>query len=203
MHNIEYNAFQVYKDYIFLKRHFQEYDFIWNENAQYKGSIQKLNNRKDLYFFKKAYKEFATRNECIQYFISAFLYDNNIWIGDIFNESVEQYHQNRMKVFSRLEYVFETDCEKVQEFLEKYHISLETAFLTKGIKDCIILTIPEISLESLCLFHHFNQWANLWFPIHPIKKQRRFYIYKYLYQLRLNERNFDKMKSCYHQLVQS
>lgn len=200
---LDYNPYQIFKDYIFLKQHFKQWDFFWGENSSYKVSVESFKNRKDLHFFKKLYKEYNTRNDCIQHLISGLLFNKDIWIGGLFDEDVVSYHYSRMKTFNQIDLVFVQDCEKIEDFLKKQDVNSENAFLTKGTKDCIVLEVKNISLETLTLFHHFNQWALYWFPLHPLKKERRFQIYKYQSQLQINSRSYDNIKDCYTKLMQS
>lgn len=199
---MEYNPYQIYKDYIFLKQHFKEWDFFWNENSSYKVSVETFKNRKDLFFFKKLYKEYYNRNDCVQHIISGFLHNKDNWIGDLFNEDITEYHYSRMKIFNHLELIFEQDCEKISDYLEDRRIAPETAFLTKGTGDCMILNIKNIHLETLTILQHFNPWVQYWFPLHPSKKERRFQIYKYHCHLSILTR-YDKLKQSYNQLMQT
>lgn len=195
---LDYNPYQIYKDYIFLKQHFTHWDFIWGENISYKVSVESFKNRKDLFFFKRLFKRYSERNECAQHIISGFLYDNDIWVGQLFDEQIDKFHSDRMKRFNSIEFTFAQDCESIKN----QRVSVENLFLTKGTGDAIIYTFG-VTLETLSVLNHFNQWANHWFPLNPIKKQRRTQIHKYSFLLQLNTRKYDSMKHCYQSLLQS
>lgn len=198
---IEHTPFQVYKDYVYLKQHFKQYNFIWNEKFSYKISSESFKKRNDLHFFKKLFKQYNTRNDCIQHIISGFLYDTEIWIGDFFDDNMVSYHQTRLKTLSQINFVFERECEIIQDYCIKHDIHPKKTFLTKGIEDAIILSLPNISLESLVIFNQFNNWASLWFPINSFQKQRRLLLHKYTSILSFEKCQYEKLKNTYQELL--
>ena len=98
-------GFQSYIDYLMLKRHFNTDSFIWNENNQYnrikETSFQK---RKDITFFIKLETiSSGNRRDWINKIVSGFIYDQDFWIGSIFNDEHNDFHNYRMKRFLALE----------------------------------------------------------------------------------------------------
>lgn len=196
--------FQTFIDYVLLKKHFTDESFIWDETAHYSRiTVNAFSKRKDAPFFKSLQKKQGNRKDVVDYLVSCFLFDNNFWIGNAFKDEYEYYHINRMSRFQSLERTFSDDCEKIDELI--VNKTFDQIALTNGIKQPIIMELypSKICLESLALFEHFFGFSRLWFPLNPLLKWRRLLVYKYCYLLRFNERNTDKLKNTYQNLVQS
>lgn len=197
-------GFQSYIDYLMLKRHFNTDSFIWNENNQYnrikESTFQK---RKDITFFIKLETiSFGNRRDWIDKIVSGFIYDQDFWIGSIFNDEHNDFHNYRMKRFLALESTFERELEELEFYLTSNSISFDSSLLTFGTKDPIIVNrfLRPTSLETFAVLEHFTNFTRMWFPINPLQQLRKNLIYKYSMLLRLNERNLAKMKEKYQQL---
>ena len=197
-------GFQSYIDYLMLKRHFNTDSFIWNENNQYnrikESSFQK---RKDITFFIKLETiSSGNRRDWINKIVSGFIYDQDFWIGSIFNDEHNDFHNYRMKRFLALESTFERELEELEFYLTSNSISFDDSLLTFGTKDPIIVNrfLRPTSLETFAVLENFTNFTRMWFPINPLQQLRKNLIYKYSMLLRLNERNLAKMKEKYQQL---
>jgi len=197
-------GFQSYIDYLMLKRHFNTDSFIWNENNQYnrikETSFQK---RKDITFFIKLETiSSGNRRDWINKIVSGFIYDQDFWIGSIFNDEHNDFHNYRMKRFLALESTFERELEELEFYLTSNSISFDDSLLTFGTKDPIIVNrfLRPTSLETFAVLENFTNFTRMWFPINPLQQLRKNLIYKYSMLLRLNERNLAKMKEKYQQL---
>jgi len=197
-------GFQSYIDYLMLKRHFNTDSFIWNENNQYnrikETSFQK---RKDITFFIKLETiSSGNRRDWINKIVSGFIYDQDFWIGSIFNDEHNDFHNYRMKRFLALESTFERELEELEFYLTSNSISFDNSLLTFGTKDPIIVNrfLRPTSLETFAVLENFTNFTRMWFPINPLQQLRKNLIYKYSMLLRLNERNLAKMKEKYQQL---
>ena len=198
-------AFQTYIDYVFLKRHFSDENFIWNESANYKRmKLESFLKRRDVSFFNALYNAYKVRREIVDHLISCFLYDSEFWIGNAMKDEYVMRHLNRMTRFGALERTFLDDCEKIEEYMKDNSLSMDALFLTTGIKSPIILELypATISLETLAVLEHLTGFTRSWFPVNPLQKWRRLNIYKYSHLLRLEERRIDKIQSVYQSLVQ-
>jgi len=190
-------AFQTYIDYIFLKRHFSDEQFIWSESANYKRmKLESFLKRRDVSFFNALHSLYKSRKPILEHLISCFLYDNNFWIGDALKDEYIMRHQNRMMRFGALERTFVDDCEKIA-----FNNQVDDISLITGIRSSIMDLYPAtISLETLAILDHFTGFTRIWFPINPLQKWRRLIVYKYQFLLRLNERNMEKIQNAYQSL---
>lgn len=198
-------AFRVFVDYVFLKRHFSDENFIWNESANYKRlKLESFQKRRDVSFFNALYHHYKDRRRIIDHLVSCFLYDSEFWIGNALKDEYIMRHHNRMFRFGALERTFVDDCEKIEEYMQDHTLNFGDLVLTSGSKSRIMELYPgTISLETLAVLDRLTEFTRVWFPINPLQKWRRLIIYKYGYLLRLEERDVDKMKSVYQHLVQS
>ena len=176
-------GFQSYIDYLMLKRHFNTDSFIWNENNQYnrikETSFQK---RKDITFFIKLETiSSGNRRDWINKIVSGFIYDQDFWIGSIFNDEHNDFHNYRMKRFLALESTFERELEELEFYLTSNSISFDDSLLTFGIKDPIIVNrfLRPTSLETFAVLENFTNFTRMWFPINPLQQLRKNLIYKY------------------------
>ncbi len=200
------STFQVFVDYVFLKRHFSDEKFLWSESANYKRmKLDSFLKRRDASFFNALYSFYKNRRQVIDHLISCFLYDSDFWIGSALKEEYIMRHQNRMMRFGALERTFLDDCEKIEEYLTDHELRIDDLVLTSGIKSPIIMELypAMISLETLAVLEHLTGFIGSWFPINPLQKWRRLIIQKYSFLLRFEERNADKIQSVYQNLVQS
>lgn len=190
-------AFQTYIDYIFLKRHFSDEQFIWSESANYKRmKLESFLKRRDVSFFNALHSLYKSRKPILEHLISCFLYDNNFWIGDALKDEYIMRHQNRMMRFGALERTFVDDCEKIVFNNQDHSISLTT-----GTHSSIMDLYPStICLETLAILEYFTGFTRSWFPINPLQKWRRLLVHKYNFLLRLNERNMEKIQNAYQSL---
>jgi len=196
-------SFQVFIDYVYLKKHFSDNNFIWCESVNYKKiKPETFNCRRDAVFFHTLYKHYKDRRQIIEHLVSCFLYDNNFWIGNALKEEYLVCHQNRMKRFGALETIFSNDCEKVVEFMDEHALNFGDLTLTNGAKLRIIDLYPAtISLETLAILEHVAGIIAYWFPVNPLQKWRRLIVFKYQFLLRLNERNMEKIQNAYQSLL--
>jgi hypothetical protein len=197
-------GFQSFVDYILLKLHFNNLDFIWNESTRYtkvkQSTFDGRNDKSQFIKFERMNR--FERRRWIDHLVSAFLFDSSIWIGDVMMDDTIAYHEARLKKVGALESLFQRECELIEFYLVDNQINLQSALLTTGIKDPIITRIKGISLESLTLLHQMTGWADLWFPINPLFKHRRMLIHKYRSLLRLPERDYLRIETTYQHLAQ-
>lgn len=199
-------GFQSYVDYVGIKRHFNDDKSIWQFNANYtRLKPSSFEKRKDQAFFIRLERSHRDRLHWVENLISGFLFSPNLWIGQIFEDDIVNYHTARMTNLAGLESLFMRDCEKLQFHLFDHCVDLNGLLLTSSSKDPIIISLylkKEVSLETLVILHHFTQWVESWSPVNPLQKERRFQIYKYRYLLDLSDKNYGKIEEAYQQLAQ-
>lgn len=189
--------FQTYIDYVFLKKHFCDDEFIWSESLNYKKmKYESFLKRRDISFFNSLYNRYKNRRDVVDHLVSCFLYDRNFWIGNALQDEYLMQHQNRMIRFGALERTFVDDCEKIV-FNDQVH----SISLTTGNRSSIMELYPStICLETLSILDHFTEFTRIWFPTNPLQKWRRLLVHKYSLLLRLNERNMEKIQNAYQSL---
>lgn len=199
------SGFQSYVEYVFLKRHFNDYDFIWSDHVNYtRLKESSFDKRKDKGYFKKLEKNFPNRSERIEYLVSVFLFNNDIWIGDIFDDDASLFHTERIRRVSGLESLFHSDAEKIEFYFIDKKIDLRTALLTTGTNSPTLIQDARtvgVSFETLTVLNHFTSFTDLWFPLHPLLKVRRLQLHKYKHLLHLADRKYDKLQSTYQHLA--
>lgn len=197
-------GFRPYVDYVMIKRHFEDSPFVWRENAEY-GRLKPstFQKRKDCAFFVRLENENSgDRKKWVDRLVSGFVFDRNLWIGDVFEQDHIDSHHCRMRRFGALESAFSRECEEIEYDLVSEESCLKNVLLTSGTGDPIIMGrfMKPTSLETFSVLEHFTAFTRSWFPINPIQKMRRNLIYKYSLLLRLEERDLSRMEKTYHQL---
>lgn len=200
-------GFRTYVDYVYLKKHFNDCKLIWNPNLNYtrlkESSFEK---RRDKKFFQALEREHPNREDRIEQLVSAFLFNNDIWIGDILNEDVCQFHKDRIKRISGLESLFDRDVDKIDFYLADNKIEFETLLLTSATNSPILIQDAQIlgvSLETLSIIDHFTGFTGMWFPVHPLLKMRRLQLHKYRYLLHIVDKRYEKLKKIFQKLAHS
>lgn len=186
-------GFQTYVMYVYLKRHFSDFKFIWDPNSKYaRLKEDAFEKRNDKLFFQKLEKSFQTRDDRKEYLISAFLFNNDIWIGDVFHDVVVQFHKDRMKRVTSLESLFQRDAEKIEFYLVDKGITLQDIILTSSSNSPILVQDVKaigVSFETLAIINQFTSFTDLWFPLNPLLKIRRLQLHKYTCLLNSSEKN--------------
>ena len=185
---MRHTEFDVFKDYVGLKVHFNEWDFIWNPDKNYNISTEALRKRKDKPFFTRLVAIKTKRVEWVEYLISAFMKNRHTWVGDIFDEDTEESHRVRMSHRRALEYNFKVDCENIREHLSANAMTLPQLLRIGNSQPRIFETrvdggVTEETLGVLDHFFHFTRQGTnnmLW-------EESRLKICKYKHTLGLHE----------------
>lgn len=196
------DGFTVYKDYIGLKLHFNEWNFVWKKNFNYKKfSISSFEKRNDKKLFASLLKKIPDRDERIEIMITNFLQNKKAWIGDMIDDSFNDLHRKRMIRVRSLLHVLEEDCEKIIDFINDMSISFKEILLTDENFPFIIKNkhrIGGISDETLAVFSKFFKFTSqktdniLW-------EEERLRLHKYSYFLDIE--NIEKVKKIFNQLL--
>lgn len=183
---MRYTEFDVFKDYIGLKVHFNRWEFIWSPEKFYNISLDAFRKRNDKAFFAKMVAIKPKRVEWVEYLISAFMKDRRNWIGDIFDEDAEEVHRIRMSHRRALEYNFKVDCENIRDHLRANAMNLPQLLKIGNSQPRIFETRVEggVTEETLAILDHFFNFTRqstnnmLW-------DETRLKIAKYKYTLNL------------------
>ena len=113
----EMNGFEVYKIYLAIKLHFtskkQSYDFH-KHNGRTTARLETFTKRRDRYFFHKLSKSY-NNSTIVDYFLSNFVSNTNLWVGDIIGKSGDDHYKQWTKKVEALHYYYEQDLDYMLE----------------------------------------------------------------------------------------
>ena len=111
------NGFEVYKIYLAIKLHFtsknQSYDFH-KHNGRTTARLETFTKRRDRYFFHKLSKSYND-SSIVNYFLSNFVSNTNLWVGDIIGKSGDDHYKQWTKKVEALHYYYEQDLDYMLE----------------------------------------------------------------------------------------
>ena len=197
------NGFEVYKIYLAIKLHFtsknQSYDFH-KHNGRTTARLETFTKRRDRYFFHKLSKSYND-NSIVDYFLSNFVSNTNLWVGDIIGKSGDDHYKEWSKKLEALFYYYEQDLEYMLEqniefddiFTSKngQHPPILKMFLSKRINFETFIILDDILSFSKQLNKNISEkvlWAKLYDRMIRYKPFLRYNVTKYKKRLR------DKLK---------
>ena len=149
------NGFEVYKKYLAIKLHFtsknQSYDFH-KHAGRTTARLDTFTKRRDRYFFHKLSRTYSD-TDIINYFISNFVSNTNLWIGDIIGRSGDDNYKAWTKKIESLHYYYEQDINYILEKITK-KISFDDLFTSKKGQHPPILKFvlaKKINFETLLI----------------------------------------------------
>ena len=111
------NGFEVYKIYLAIKLHFtskkQSYDFH-KHLGRTTARLATFTKRRDRYFFHKLSKSY-NNSTIVDYFLSNFVSNTNLWVGDIIGKSGDDHYKQWTKKVEALHYYYEQDLDYMLE----------------------------------------------------------------------------------------
>jgi hypothetical protein len=121
-------GFAAYKVYLAVKSHFthDSYDYF-KYGGKTRASAQTFERRQDRYFFEKLAKRYS-ESELLEFFISNFLMNDQLWIGDAFDSHCDHVYSNWKKTQESITYIFGQDCEFMLNHIEKSGIAFNALF---------------------------------------------------------------------------
>jgi hypothetical protein len=154
-----YEVFCLYQS---LKLHFTQESFDFHKyNGKSKISLDAFDKRKDKWHFAKLARKFNGKENCIFFIAANLLDDNQKWVGNLLLDEADTIHKERMKVIQSLSYVFENDCRKLFEGVEKPNELLKVVngdypvLLTK--------TMQKVTqIETFCLLSKILGFLPMW-----------------------------------------
>ena len=152
----EMNGFEVYKIYLAIKLHFtskkQSYDFH-KHLGRTTARLETFTKRRDRYFFHKLSKSY-NNNTIVDYFVSNFVSNTNLWVGDIIGKTGDDHYKQWSKKIEALHYYYEQDIDYILEQDCKFddlfmsvngqHPPILKMFLSKRINFETVLILDDI-----------------------------------------------------------
>ena len=150
------NGFEVYKIYLAVKLHFtskgRSYDFH-RHLGKTTARLETFTKRRDRYFFHKLSKSY-NNNTIVDYFVSNFVTNTNLWVGDIIGKTGDDNYKQWSKKIEALHYYYEQDIDYILEQDYKFddlfksingqHPPILKMFLSKKINFETVLILDEI-----------------------------------------------------------
>lgn len=148
------DAFDAYKKYLAIKLHFKQkkYDYF-----KYRGSLKitrsSFETRNDKYHFHK-----LSKKPDLELFLACNIRDNNdIWVGNLFDEKCVNAFRETQKKLQSLEYMFRNDMSQFE--------SLDEAFVVKNGDYPKILNMfnrGEIMAETMIILNSACKVFDYW-----------------------------------------
>ena len=171
------NGFEVYKIYLAIKLHFtskgQSYDFH-KHLGRTTARLETFTKRRDRYFFHKLSKSY-NNNTIVDYFVSNFVTNTNLWVGDIIGKTGDDNYKQWSKKIEALHYYYEQDIDYILEQDYKFddlfksingqHPPILKMFLSKKINFETVLILDEILSFTKQLNKNINEkvlWPKLY-----------------------------------------
>ena len=127
------NGFEVYKIYLAIKLHFtskkQSYNYH-KHNGRTTARLETFTKRRDKYFFHKLSRAYSNNN-IVDYFVSNFVTNTNLWIGDIIGRFGDENYKLWAKKLEALHYYYEQDIDYILSKITK-KLSFDDLFTSKG-----------------------------------------------------------------------
>jgi len=150
------NGFEVYKIYLAIKLHFtsknQSYDFH-KHNGRTTARLETFTKRRDRYFFHKLSKSYSDKS-IVDYFLSNFVSNTNIWVGDIIGQTGDETYKQWSKKLEALHYYYEQDIDYIIERMETKDIKFNDLFLSVNGQHPTIVKMflsKKINFETLII----------------------------------------------------
>ena len=158
------NGFEVYKTYLAIKLHFtsknQSYDFH-KHGGRTTARLETFTKRRDRYFFHKLSKSYNDIT-IVDYFVSNFVTNTNLWVGDIIGQSGDENYKEWSKRLESLHYYYEQDIDYILERMTANKMHFDDIFTSKDGQHPPILKMvlsKKISLETFLILEDILSFA--------------------------------------------
>ena len=161
------NAFECYQKYVALKLHFNSdsYDFF-KYGGRVRAKESSFNTRRDKYFFQKLASRYAS-SDIIDLFVSNFLDNKSLWIGDVMSEKCEKIYLKWLKRKESLTYLFDADIDFLLEYMDLNDVGFNALFRPiNGHHPPLLKMVlfKEVGLETFIILNEilgfFPNWDN-------------------------------------------
>jgi len=150
------NGFEIYKVYLAVKLHFtsknQSYDFH-KHGGRTTARLETFTKRRDRYFFHKLSQSYDDTN-AVDYFVSNFVTNTNLWVGDIIGNSGDENYREWSKRIEALHYYYEQDIDYLLERMSVNDMTFDDIFTSKNGQHPPILKMvlsKRISIETFVI----------------------------------------------------
>ena len=124
------NGFEVYKIYLAIKLHFtskgQSYNFH-KHLGRTTARLETFTKRRDRYYFHKLSKSY-NNNTIVDYFVSNFVSNTNLWVGDIIGKTGDDNYKQWTKRIEALHYYFEQDIDTMLNYMSDKNETFDGLF---------------------------------------------------------------------------
>ena len=158
------NGFEIYKVYLAVKLHFtsknQSYDFH-KHGGRTTAKLATFTKRRDRYFFHKLGKSY-NNTTIVDYFVSNFVTNTNLWVGDIIGHSGDENYKEWSKRIEALHYYYEQDIDYLLERMTANDMQFDDIFTSKdGQHPPIVKMIlsKKISVETFVILEDILSFA--------------------------------------------
>ena len=197
------NGFEVYKIYLAIKLHFtsknQSYNFH-KHNGRTTARLETFTKRRDKYYFHRLSKSYDNKS-IVNYFLSNFVSNTNLWVGDIIGKSGDDTYKQWSKKIEALHYYYEQDIDYILERKHKFddlfivkdgqHPPILKMFLSKRINFETFIILDDILSFTKQLNKKINEkvlWPKLYDRMTRYRPFLKYNVTKYKKSLR------DKLK---------
>ena len=158
------NGFEVYKIYLAVKLHFtskgRSYDFH-KHLGRTTARLETFTKRRDRYFFHKLSKSY-NNNTIVDYFVSNFVTNTNLWVGDIIGKTGDDNYKQWSKKIEALHYYYEQDIDYIIERMTTKNIKFNDLFLSVDGQHPPIVKMflsKKINFETLIILDDILKFA--------------------------------------------
>lgn len=153
-------GYEAYTLYNALKMHFSsDYDFF-KYHGKTKTSVESFENRKDKYYFYKLSRR-NSKEDYINFLVSNFLHDSNIWVGTLLlEESLNRYHE-RMKIIQSISYTFENDLNVLKDKCDDPNnlFKIDDGDYPKLLR---MVLQKDVHVETVCILNRVLNFVPVW-----------------------------------------
>lgn len=160
------NGYGCFLKYLAVKSHFlnEKYDYF-KYQGRTRADIRTFQNRKDKYYFEKLGKVLKTEGETERFFVSNFVFEGNLWVGDALQEGCQNNYVHWKKRIQSMRYIFKKDLTYLTEQAEELQANIKELFQSKDGQHPLVLKMflkKKLTIESLVIlnsfFHFFDRW---------------------------------------------
>lgn len=152
-----YEAFCIYNA---LKMHFtsDSYDYFLY-NGKTKISVDSFEKRKDKYFFYKLSRR-NVKEDYIDFLVSNFVYDEDVWVGKLVDEDALMVHRERMKTIQALTYNVSEDFSRI---LSVSHDPNDVLKVNSDYPTLLTMMLQnDIKIETVCILNSIMNFFPHW-----------------------------------------
>lgn len=148
-------AYELYVYYLALKKHFTtDFDFF-KYNGKVKASLSAFDKRKDKYQFYKLSNQRTGKQKVF----ANVLYDHDIWIGSIANDTrCQKIYEHWQKIQDSISYTFESDMRKLEN-------GFDAALIVKNARHPELIRLymtDNIELETIVILDDLLDLFTYW-----------------------------------------